>query len=170
MATVVRHTLAGCEGFRVESPQGLLGWVEETWLGSAGETAALAIRTIDGRDGLLLAEDVALVLPESELLQMRPGSRLLELDFPRIEGPSNNGLAASWRTTGELLEPPEPPGALDRALLSIRPWRLAPPRRADADPSFWQALVGLYVALAVIVGVVIGLCFLIARLVSGNAV
>jgi hypothetical protein len=170
MATVVRHELAGCEGFRVESAQGLLGWVEETWLGSAGEPAALAVRTIDGRDGLLLAEDVDWVIAESELLHMHAGARLLELDFPRIEVPSNNGLAASWRTTGELLEPPDPPGALDRALLSIRPWRLAPPRRADADPSFWQALVGLYVALAVIVGVMIGLCFLIARLVSGNAV
>jgi hypothetical protein len=169
MATVVRHTLAGCEGFRVESSQGLLGWVEETWLGSAGEPAALAVRTIDGRDGLLLAEDAESVLPESELLVMRPESRLLELDLPRIEA-SSDGLAASWRTTGELLEPPDPPGALDRALLSIRPWRLAPPRRAGADPSFWQALVGLYVALAVIVGVMIGLCFLIARLVTGSAV
>jgi hypothetical protein len=170
MAIVVRHKLAGCEGFRVESPQGLLGWVEETWLGSAGETAAFAVRTIDGRDGLLLAEDVDWVIAESELLHMHAGARLLELDFPRIEVPSNNGLAASWRTTGELLEPPDPPGALDRALLSIRPWRLAPPRRPDADPSFWQALIGLYVALVVIVGVMIGLCFLIARLVSGYAV
>ncbi len=169
MATVVRHKLAGCEGFRVESAHGLLGWVEETWLGSAGEPAALAVRTIDGRDGLLLAEDVESVLAESELLLMTSGSRLLELDLPRIE-PSNNGLVASWRTTGEVLEPPDPPGAMERALLAIRPWRLAPPRRAGADPPFWQALVGLYVALAAIVGVVIGLCFLIARLVTGNAV
>ena len=107
--------------------------------------------------------------PESEFLVIRPESRLLELDLPRIEA-SSNGLTASWRTTGELLEPPDPPGALDRALLSIRPWRLAPPRRAGADPPFLQALVGLYVALAVIVGVMIGLCFLIARLVTGNAV
>ncbi len=135
MATVVRHKLAGCEGFRVESAHGLLGWVEETWLGSAGEPAALAVRTIDGRDGLLLAEDVESVLAESELLLMTSGSRLLELDLPRIE-PSNNGLVASWRTTGEVLEPPDPPGAMERALLAIRPWR----------------------------------CFLIARLVTGNAV
>ena len=169
MATVVRHVLAGCEGFRVESPQGLLGWVEETWLGEADEPVALAVRTIDGRDGLLLTEDVESVLRESELLAIRPQSRLLELDLPRIEA-SSNGLTASWRTTGELLELPDPPGALDRALLAIRPWRLAPPRRAGADPPFWQALIGLYLALAVIVGVVIGLCFLIARLVTGNAV
>jgi hypothetical protein len=166
----VRHVLAGCEGFRVESPDGLLGWVEETWLGSEGEPAALAVRTIDGRDGLLLAEDVESVLPESELMLMTSGSRLLELELPRIEPQSNNGLAASWRTTGELLEPPDPPGALDRAMLSIRPWRLTPPRRAGADPPFWQALIGMYVALALIVGVMTGLCFLIARLVSGNAV
>jgi hypothetical protein len=169
MAIVVRHELAGCEGFRVELPEGLLGWVEETWLGSEGEPAALAVRTIDGRDGLLLAEDVESVLPESELLQMSPASRLLELDLPRIE-PSTDGPVASWRTTGELLEPPDPPGALDRALLSIRPWRLTPPRGAGADPPFWQALIGMYVALTVIVGVMTALCFLIARLVSGNAV
>jgi hypothetical protein len=170
MAIEVHHELAGCEGFRVESPHGLLGWVEETWIGPGGEPAALAVRTIDGRDGLLLAEDVDLVVAESELLLIHSGTRLLELEPPRVEGLTGNGLAASWRTTGEVLEPPDPPGALNRALLSIRPWRLAPPRRADADPSFWQALVGLYVALAVIVGLMIGLCFLIARLVSGNAV
>ena len=169
MATVVRHKLAGCEGFRVESPQGLLGWVEETWLGSAGEPAALAVRTIDGRDGLLLADEVESVLRESEFLVMRPESRLLELDLPRVEA-SSNGLAASWRTTGELLEPPDPPGVLARAQLAVRPWRLAPPRSPGADPPFWQALIGMYVALAVIVGVMIGLCFLLARLVSGNAV
>ena len=36
MATSVRHELAGCEGFRLESPQGLAGWIEETWLGADG--------------------------------------------------------------------------------------------------------------------------------------
>jgi hypothetical protein len=157
--------LLGCEGFRVESPLGLLGWVEETWLGSGQEPTALAIRTVDGRDGLLLAEDVEVVALESEFLTMRAGARLLELDLPRVETTSSNGLSASWRTTGEPLEPPpEPPGAVDRALLAIRPWRLAPPPRPAAERPLWQIVTLMYAALAVIVGVVIGVAFLAAHL------
>ena len=95
MATVVRQELAGCEGFRLEAPQGLLGWVEETWLGASGEPVALAIRTIDGRDGLLRAEDVEAIAHESEFLTMRAEARLLELDEPRVDTASSNGLAAS---------------------------------------------------------------------------
>src|SRR5438128_2317934 len=115
MARVAEHTLAGCEGFRLESQHGLLGWVEETWLGASAEPVALAIRTIDGRDGLLLAEEVEIVNREREVLTMRADSRLLELDVPRVDTASPNGLAASWRSTGAALEPlPEPPGALDR--------------------------------------------------------
>jgi hypothetical protein len=170
MATVVRDELAACEGFRVESPLGLLGWVEETWLGAEGETVALAVRTIDGRDGLLLAEDVELIARERELVSMRGQSRLLELDVPRVEPPSNGGLSASWRTTGEVLEPPEPPGVLARALLAIRPWRLAPPARPEADRPVWQLVVLLYLTLTLIVGLLIGLDFLVARLLAGSAV
>src|SRR5438445_2744151 len=167
MATIVRDEVAGCEGFRLEGPQGLLGWVEETWLGSSGEPVALAIRTIDGRDGLLLAEDVELVDREAEFLGMRGEARLLELDVPRVDTASSNALSASWRTTGAPLDPlPEPPGAVDRALLAIRPWRLAPPPRPGAERPLWQQVVVLYTSLALIVLLVIGLCFLIARLVT----
>jgi hypothetical protein len=171
MATVVRHMLAGCEGFRVESSQGLLGWVEETWLGETDAPVALAVRTIDGRDGLLLAEDVGRVDREGEHLVMRAEARLLELGVPRVDTTSSNSLSASWRTTGEALEPlPEPPGFVDRTLLALRPWRLAPPPQPDADRSLWFILVGLYGALALIVLFVIGLCFLIAFLATGSAV
>src|SRR5439155_995256 len=44
MATVVQHRLLGCDGFRVESPEGLLGWIEETWLGPSREATAVADR------------------------------------------------------------------------------------------------------------------------------
>jgi hypothetical protein len=170
MATVARSNLNGCEGFRLESPEGLLGWVEETWLGASGEPVALAIRTIDGRDGLLLAEDVEGVAHESEFLTIGAEARLLELDIPRVETSSANGLTASWRTTGELLEPlPEPPGAVDRALLAIRPWRLAPPPRPGAERPLWQQVVVLYTGLALIVSLVIGLSFLVAWIASGSA-
>jgi hypothetical protein len=167
MATITRSNLAGCEGFRLEAPQGLLGWVEETWLGPADEPAAFAIRTVDGRDGLLLPEDVDSVLAESELLRMRPSARLLELDVPRVSG---DGLSASWNATGELLEPPpEPPGALDRALLAIRPWRLAPPPRPAAERPLWQQVVLLYTSLTLIVSLVISLSFLVAWIATGQA-
>src|SRR5262249_57900861 len=105
MAVVARHELAHCEGFRVEAPNGLLGWVEEPWLGPGDVPAALAVRTIDGRDGLLLTEDVAIVDRHAERLRMRPGARLLELEIPRVAAGSSNGLVASWRATGAPLEP-----------------------------------------------------------------
>ncbi|HEY6836687.1 MAG TPA: hypothetical protein VI142_09605 [Gaiellaceae bacterium] len=171
MATIAKHELAGCEGFRVESADGLLGWVEETWLDASGEPVAVAVRTVDGRDGLLLAEDVETVVFEHEELTMRSAARLLALEPPRVDASSSNGLAASWRSTGAPLEPlPEPPGAFEHALLSLRPWRLSPPPRAGTERPLWVTLVGLYTALAVIVGAVIGLCFLIAWLATGSAI
>ena len=171
MTTVLRRELAGCEGFRVESPEGLIGWVEETWLDASGEPVALAIRTVDGRDGLLLAEDVDHLDPDRELLDMRAGASLRELEAPRVDITSSNGLAASWRTTGAPLEPPpEPPGAVDRALLAIRPWRLAPPPRPGIERPMWLQIAVLYSALAVIVVVVIGVCFLIAWAATGSAI
>ena len=168
MATVVRHELAGCEGFRIESERGLAGWVEETWLGAADEPVALAIRLIDGRDGLLLAEDVGTVLREHELLIMRAGARLLELELPRVLA-TNNGLSAAWRTTGEPLELPDPPGLVDRALLAIRPWRLAPPPRSATTRPLWMTLLVLYASLAFIACLLVGLDFLVAWLVTGSA-
>src|SRR6266567_263919 len=98
MATVVLDRLLGCDGFRVESPEGLLGWVEEAWLGPSREPTALAIRTIDGRRGLLVAGEIETVVLERELVAV------------------------------------------------------------------------LYLSLALIVTLVIGLAFLVARLVTGNAV
>ena len=99
MATVVRSDLAGCEGFRLESSEGLLGWIEETWLNASNEPVAFAIRTVDGREGLLLAEDVDAVTRDFELVTMRGEARLLELDFPRVETASSNGLSASYTFT-----------------------------------------------------------------------
>src|SRR5438552_259053 len=173
MATVVQHRLLGCDGFRVESPEGLLGWIEETWLGPSREPTALAIRTIDGRRGLLVAGEIETVDLERELVVMRRGGRLLELDVPHAEIASVDGAAdvsASWQTTGEVLEPPLPPGPVRRALLALRPWRLAPPRRPEAERPLWQIVAVLYTSLALIVTLVIGLAFLVARLVTGNAV
>jgi hypothetical protein len=171
MAIALRTDITGSEGFRLESPLGLLGWVEEIWLGASGEPVALAVRIIDGRDGLLLVEDVEIVNRDGDTLTMRSGARLLELDVPRVDTASSNGLAASWRTTGAPLEPlPEPPGAVDRALLAIRPWRLAPPPRPGIERPLLLQVAVLYASLALIVLAVIGLCFLVAKLATGSAV
>jgi hypothetical protein len=87
-----------------------------------------------------------------------------------VDAASTNGLAASWCSTGKPLEPmPEPPGAVDRALLAIRPWRLAPPPRPAAERPLLVQVAVLYTSLAVIVLFVIGLCFMIARLATGSA-
>jgi len=172
MATVIRHRLPTCDGFRVESPDGLLGWVEETWLDGRREPSALAIRTVDGRRGLLVAYEVETVIPESELLVMRPNGRLLELDVPRVEVVPMDGapiVSASWATTGETLEPPRPPGLLQRAGLALRPWRLAPPPRADAERPLWQLVAILYIAVTLLVGLIITLAFTVAWLATGNA-
>ncbi len=166
METVPHENLSGCEGFRVESPLGMLGWVEETWLGPEGDAAAMAVRTIDGRDGLLLVEDVDAALHESELVLIHPAARLLELDVPRVESTGNGStaLTASWQTTGEVLELPQPPGMFRHALLVLRPWRLAPPPRPGAERSLWQLVAALYTALAMIVGLIIVIAFLVAKL------
>jgi hypothetical protein len=169
MAIAVRRDLRGCEGFRLESPQGIAGWVEETWLGASDEPVALVIRLIDGRDGLLLAEDVETVSREHERLTMSPGTRLLELELPHVETSSADGMSASWRTTGAPLELPERPDVVSRALLAIRPWRLAPPPRPWSERPAWVTVLALYVAIALIVGLLIGLDFLVAKLVTGSA-
>jgi hypothetical protein len=102
---------------------------------------------------------------------MADDGRLLELDVPRCEASPATGepiVAASWHTTGQTLEPPPPPGPVQRALLSVRPWRLAAPPTPVGDRPLWQLVAVLYACVAVIVGVVIGLSFLAARLIAGS--
>ena len=138
MATMSRDVLLQCDGFCVDGEGGPIGWVEETWLGPAGEAAALAVRTIDGRDGLLLVEDVDAARYENEVVLIRSEGRLLELDVPRLESTGkDSALTASWRTTGEVLDPPLPPGMFRHALLALRPWRLAPAPWPSQSRAYW---------------------------------
>jgi hypothetical protein len=172
MAVVERSRLSRCEGFRVQSRQGLAGWVEETWLDPAGEATAVAVLLVDGRRGLLLADDVEALLPDDESILVRAGGELLELDAPRVErdadGAPRSRVTASWRTTGEVLELPAPPGLLRRARPSSRRRALAPPRRKPERP-LWQIVALLYTAIAALVGLVIALAFVVADLVTGRA-
>src|SRR5689334_11906335 len=119
MAAVEPAVQVGCDGFRVESSRGLLGWVEETWLAQDDEPDALALRLVDGRRALILAADVETVVAEREQIAVRESARVLELGIPHVERFAADGgpprLRASWQTTGELLEPPQPPGKLRHA-------------------------------------------------------
>ncbi len=173
MATVASGRLLGCDGFRVESARGLLGWVEETWLGETGEPAAVALRLVDGRRGLLLAQDVEAVVDESGELVVAEQARVLALDAPHVERVVTNGarplVAASWTTTGGLLEPPQPPGIFAHALLALRPWRLTSPRAHPSELPVWKAAAILLSALALLVAFEITLAFLVAYLVTGRA-
>jgi hypothetical protein len=147
MAIRSSERLTECDGFRVEAAHGLLGWVEETWLGLDGEPAALAVRTIDGQRGLLLAADIVSVLGEQETVAVEPGARLLELGAPRLDGAPP--LHASWSTTGATIEPPVPPGLIRRAMLARRPWRLAPPAGPRELP-IWQIGLLLYAGIVLL--------------------
>jgi hypothetical protein len=172
--TLVRDLLRDCDGFRIESPAGFVGWVEESWLGPSDEPTALAVRTLDGRRGLLLADRVLAVVRESEVVDVPSGVQLLELDVPRMEpiqidGAHSSPIAASWRTTGEPLSVPPPPGMLRRAMLMLRPWRLAPPARSGAERPIWELVGVLYAVLAVLVAFLVGLSFLVAHLAAGPA-
>jgi hypothetical protein len=102
---------------------------------------------------------------------MAGDGRLLELDHPHFESESVDGrqiVTASWHTTGLTLDPPAPPGPMQRALLRVRPWRLAAPPQPMSERPIWQTVVVLYACLAVIVGLVIGLSFLAARIFAGS--
>jgi hypothetical protein len=171
MATVVHQELLGCDGFRVESASGLVGWVEEIWLGPSHDPAAVAVRTVDGRRGLLLADEIETVIPEHEDVRMKRTGRLLELDVPRVASSPDGDrpVSASWQTTGETLEPPTPPGPLQLAVLALRPWRLAPPPRAEAERPMWQQVAVLYTVIGAIVVLVIALAFIVARIATGAA-
>jgi hypothetical protein len=80
MATATRDVLLECAGYRLVGADGPIGRVEEAWLGPDDEPAAVAVRRLDGRRGLLLALDVDSVDRQEERVEARPGSRLLEID------------------------------------------------------------------------------------------
>ncbi len=153
MATVARQRLSGCDGFRIELSSGLVGWVEETWLGPSGEPTAMAVRMLDGRRGLLVADEVEAVDSEGELIVVRPRGVLLELDAPRVDvivadAELPSVVSASWRTTGALLEPPP---------------------SSEAERPVWQSVALLYAGITLLASLEIGLAFLVAYLVAGSA-
>ena len=162
-------SLRGCDGFKVEASHGLLGWVEEPWLGRDGEPTGFALRLIDGRRGFVLAGDVRLVVPDTEEVLLVEGAAIRELAAPRLER-RDDPTSAEWATTGQLLEPPQRPDWLHETLLSHRPWRLAPPPPApDPEAVPWRTAALLVSCLLLLVAFEIALAFSVAKAVTGHA-
>jgi hypothetical protein len=161
VATVAE--LQSCDGFTVESPRGVLGWVEETWLDGSNHPGALAVRTCDGRRALLPAEAVLAVDADAQEVIVGGDAQLLELDAPRLAS-ADGTLAASWRTTGAVVE--TAPGE-DEAPKSAA---LAASRAATAvhDRPIAQTVLMALGFLAALIGFEIGLAFGVAYLVTGQ--
>jgi hypothetical protein len=161
-----------CDGFRVDSPDGRLGLVEEVWLGTAGEPVALAVRLENGRRGLMLAEDVRTILEDDRVVIAAPRAKLLELDAPRLEQISAGGgaprLAASWATTGALLRPPPRPQPLARLLFAVTRSPASQPA-AEHERPIWRTILILYASIALLAAGLMAVAFLAALLATGHA-
>jgi hypothetical protein len=89
-------SLRGCDGFKVETADGLIGWVEEPWLGPHGEPAGLALRLVDGGHGFVRADDVRLIDPDTEDVQLVTGASTRELEAEAEVAPSPQSVP--WGT------------------------------------------------------------------------
>jgi hypothetical protein len=161
MTTVAE--LQSCDGFSLEGPDGLLGWVEETWLDDSGHPAALAVRTLAGRRALLLTDAIRAVDADTQHVIVAAEPQLQELDAPRIAG-DGSPIGASWQTTGNLLEPvAAEPASLPRALAASRTLT------EQHERPLWQIAAFALVCLASLIALEIGLDFFVAYIVTGHA-
>jgi hypothetical protein len=155
--------LQSCDGFSIEGADGLLGWVEETWLDDSGHPAALAIRTTNGLRALLPRDAVRAVDLDTQQVIVAANPQLQELDAPRV-ATADSTLAASWRTTGALVHP-------DAAASALPPEALAASRTLTThhERPLWQIAAFALTCLAALVAFVICLDFFVAYLVTGHA-
>jgi hypothetical protein len=152
-----RTPIGNVDGFRVVTPGGRIGWVEEMWLDDEGETTAVAVRLPDARRGLLVRDDIDEILPEELTIAVRPDARLLELEPPHLDVGVDGALTASWSTSGNALALPELP-----------PTTTVVQSPASSEPSFFKTVTVLYAGLFVIACTLTALCFLIPYLVAGR--
>jgi hypothetical protein len=155
--------LANCDGFAVESPDGCLGWVEETWLDHAGHPAAFAMRTADGRRALLLADSVRAVDADSQEVLVAAHPLLRGLDAPRVEV-LDGEPTASWHSAGMV----DAAATTAHALPGAPAIAAARAATTPFERPMWQvALLGLCF-LAALIAFEIGLAFGVAYLVTGR--
>ena len=155
MQVGARTPIGNIDGFRVVTPGGRIGWVEEMWLDDEGETTAVAVRLPNARRGLLMREDIDEILPEELTIAVRD-ARLLELEPPHLNAGADGTFTASWTTSGKALMVPE----LAPMLVVRSP--------ASSELSFFMTVTVLYAGLFVIACALTGLCFLIPYLVTGK--
>ena len=162
MATVAQ--LHSCDGFTVESPDGCLGWVEETWLDSENHPAAVAVRTVDGRRALLVAEAVRAVDPDAQEVFVDADVELLALEQPRLAS-ADGAIAATWPATNEHLVA-TPAGA--HAMPETAALSAARATTATHERALWQTVLLALGILAGLIAAEIDLAFGIAYLVTGQ--
>lgn len=163
MTTVAE--LETCDGFIVEAPAGCIGWVEETWLDADGRPAAAAVRTPDGRRGLLLLDTVLAADPDAQELIVGGDTTLLELEAPRIAH-DGGAVSATWRASAEPMAP-EAAGAAHAAPIAAA-LTAARASTARQERPLWQTIVFALTCLVVFVGGETGLLYGITYLVSGR--
>ena len=164
MASVAHPALRVADGYRVLAASGRIGDVEELWFGEREEPLAAVVHLIDGRRGLLLAEDVAGVSPDDRSLTIAGDARLLQLDPPHLAG-GDGRLNASWHATDTALELPMP----HARLRGLMPGSMPHPAAAlTRDRPLWRTVLVMLGARTVIVGALIALDFLFAYAVTGG--
>ena len=162
--------LRDTDGFRIESPEGSIGRVEEVWVGEANEPLALAVETSDGRHALLLAEEVVAVQREQRWIVVPAEPALLELARPHMTNGTRAASAtprASWATTGRPLAAPTRPPRRSHLRVPHLSWTEEP--RGKGEPPLWKTIAVLYASIAFAIVLLITLSFTLAWLVTGSA-
>jgi hypothetical protein len=142
------------EGFRVESPDGELGWVEEIWVGNDDEPCALAIQTTNGRHALVLGNEVVAVHRDRHWLVVVPrAAALRELAPPHV-------------VTSDEDDPARRPRMWRRGAARPQPQHAA--AEIGGERPLWKIVALLYLSIAAFVALLIGFVFLVAWLVTGT--
>jgi hypothetical protein len=170
--TRANQLLRDVEGFRVESPEGELGWVEEIWVDEEREPHAVAIQTKNRRHALVLCEEVVAVHRDQRWIVVQPRAALRELAPPQLVTSGDNGsrgrIEASWATTGSVLTAPARRPRLSARRPTLRSARQEAPEIGRERP-FWQVVALLYLSIAAFVGLVVAFAFVVAKLITGAA-
>ena len=164
--SAVATAIGNCDGYAVVTPAGVVGWVEEMWLDDRDDPTALAVRLLDGRRGLLVHDQIAEVAHDRRSVTIANDALILQLEPPHVQVDGGNPVA-SWAATGAALELPEPPGLVRGAFAGLhRP--PVPKPVEDGSASTLRTVVTMYVGLAIISLVVIGLDILLAYVATGH--
>jgi hypothetical protein len=164
--SAVATAIGNCDGYTVATPAGVVGWVEELWLDDSDAAAALAVRLLDGRRGLLVRNEIDEVAHERRTVTIDSRARILRLEPPHVHDGPDGAQVASWAATGAQLELPEPAGLIRGALVGLH--RPSVPRTTDGGISTFKTIVTMFVTIALLGISVIGLDILVAYLATGH--